>query len=272
MLMPKIDAPSPETKHILRKINLQFRKEKHPLELKQEYIRQALDYYHQTGDITKFEFMPPQKDKQKSKANTYTIQKESKQNEQNSNKKELTSFAVKFDKDGNAIAKDNQGNTLPPASPEEVFKTIVQKFKASGSTKLRIQAPNGKKDERISGIFAKECIMSGIAPFGDLPKSSAFWQSLKKEFLSSNHTPEEWHKLTAHIPEANGDEKNNNPKQAAPNQKESSPKKVSSAKNKTDKKQDSPQSDMSETNLSIKQSPQTDVSLQMMRKRKALNR
>ena len=185
-----------EENHILRKINLQFRKEKLAPELKQKYILQALQHYHNHGNISQFEFIPPKDTK---KNQNYTIQKGDQTSSKNTSKKELTSFKVRFDKNGNAIAKDNQGNTLPPASPEEVFKKIIQKFKASGAKKLNIKAPNGKKDERISGIFAKECIMSGIAPHGDLPKSPAFWKALKKEFLDANHTPEEWRKLTGNV-------------------------------------------------------------------------
>ena len=268
------ETTSAEKTNILRKINLQCRKEKQPSEFKQEYIPQALDYYHQTENITKFEFIAPKnKNKQKNKHKTYTIQKESKQNEQNSNKKELTSFAVKFNKNGDATAKDNQGSTLPPASPEDVCKTIVQKFKANGSTKLRIQAPNGKKDERISGIFAKKCTMSGIAPYGDIPQSSSFWQSLKKEFLSSDHTIKEWHKLTAHIPQANSydNDKSKSPKKS-PQRKKSKPIKQESKLPLDTFKEASLPPDMAEQNLNIEQSPSKDILTPMMLQRKDLNR
>ncbi len=198
-----------EENYILKKINLEFRKAKLAPDLKQEYTNQALKHYHEYGNISKFEFVPPQKDTKNQNNQNYTVQKDDKSPSQHTNKKELTSFQVQFDKEGNAIAKDNKGNTLPPAPPEEVFKKIVQKFKASGAKQLNIKAPNGKKDDRITGIFAKECIMSGIAPAGDLPKSTSFWTRLKKEFLSANHTLKEWQRLTSHIPEANTDDKDN---------------------------------------------------------------
>ena len=272
--MTTSDTTSAEKNNILRKINLQFRTEKLPSEFKQEYIRQALDYYHQTGNITKFEFIAtPNNNNQKNAPQTYTIQKGENPGQNSSNKKELTSFAVKFDKDGNAIAKDNQGKTLPPASPEEVFKTIVQKFKANGSKKLYIKAPNDKKDERISGIFAKECIMSGIAPYGDVPQSSSFWQSLKKEFLNSNHTIEEWRKLTAHIPQANSNDndKSKSPKKS-PQRKKSKPTKQES-KLPLDASKEAPlPPDMAEQNLGIKQSPKKGVLTPEMLKRKSLSR
>lgn len=260
-----------EENHILRKINLQFRKEKLAPELKQKYILQALQHYHNHGNISQFEFIPPKDTK---KNQNYTIQNGDQTSSKNTSKKELTSFQVRFDKNGNAIAKDNQGNTLPPASPEEVFKKIIQKFKASGAKKLNIKAPNGKKDERISGIFAKECIMSGIAPHGDLPKSPAFWKALKKEFLDANHTPEEWRKLTSHIPEANIDEQNRN-KQARSSSKGETrfspkqPKKESATPVKdTDLTKD--ESNTQEQNSPLSQRKEMNLPLQMLLKQKRI--
>ena len=49
--------------------------------------------------------------------------------------------------------------------------------------------------------------MNGIAPNGDLPKSSAFWASLQRDFLQAGHSLEEWNKLTGHISEAHSEKK-----------------------------------------------------------------
>ena len=62
--------------------------------------------------------------------------------------------------------------------------------------------PDEKNREDIKQACAKSAIEHGIIMHGDLPQDPKFWQSFKEDFLADNkHKPEEWERLTAHMPD-----------------------------------------------------------------------
>ncbi len=197
MSTPTLDKQSKD--YLNNKINLMFRRDNLPPEAKDDYFRQANEFQLKTGSLKNFHY----------ENDNFKIENQT-PSPNNKDDEEKLSYAMKLDKEGNIQATDNKGNKLKPCSPEEMIKKIVQNFKSQNAQSLTIKHnsnSNQKPDERITSIFARECIMNGIAPNGDLPKSSAFWASLQRDFLQAGHSLEEWNKLTGHISEAHSEKK-----------------------------------------------------------------
>ncbi len=194
---PTLDKQSKD--YLNNKINLMFRRDNLPPEAKDDYFHQANEFQLKTGSLKNFHY----------ENDNFKIENQT-PSPNNKDDEEKLSYAMKLDKEGNIQATDNKGNKLKPCSPEEMIKKIVQNFKSQNTQSLIIKHnsnSNQKPDERITSIFARECIMNGIAPNGDLPKSSAFWASLQRDFLQAGHSLEEWNKLTGHISEAHSEKK-----------------------------------------------------------------
>lgn len=203
------------------KIDILFRRSGLSLQQKKEYFRQAREYAagSENNSLKKFSFMPPVIPQKQTQTPDFQI---SLPNESKANDDPLT-FHLHFGQNGDAKGSDNRGNTLEAASPQEMFKQIVEQLKQKGAQGAKLTRLSGEHNEEISQAFARECVMGGIAPHGDLPQDPGFWPLLKAEFLADKtRTVEEWNKLTGHIAEASEENKKNqeqNKNQSADSQK-----------------------------------------------------
>lgn len=204
------------------KIDILFRHSGLNLKQKKEFFRQAREYAagNENKSLKKFSFIPPARPQKPAPMPDFKI---SFPNDQKTNDDPLA-FHLRFGKNGEVKGTDNRGNNLEAASPQEMFKQIVEQLKQNGAKGAKLTRISGEHNEEISQAFARECIMGGIAPHGDLPQDPGFWPLLKTEFLADkSRTVEEWNKLTGHIAEAS--EKSQNKNQSADSKKQNQPSK-----------------------------------------------
>lgn len=178
---------------------------------KEAFKKKARKHYEEFGNFDNFdiqEFLTPQeKDKPQEKQPENGQQQKPKDKnrlEQEDEKDPKSSFSLS---DDFTKAKDGNGNSFNAKNPYELFNKLNDQVIANNppgkEIKMRLNLrPEEKDREDIKEACARSAIEHGIIIKGDLPQDPKFWQSFKNEYLADKkHKPEDWERLTAHMPD-----------------------------------------------------------------------
>lgn len=118
------------------------------------------------------------------------------------------SFNFNFE-NGKFTGVGSNGEKIQSADLYELNSKIAETFKTDALKKGRTPECWFKANPNIpvdintqKQNFAKAFINAGVIPHGDIPQDPKFWQNFKNEYLNNpKNTPEQWEKLTNHIPD-----------------------------------------------------------------------
>ena len=115
-------------------------------------------------------------------------------------------FTARF-QNGEYVAIGSNGHVIKSKNLDDLHRKLAQVFKLHALKKGKepfCRISHGEKvqnKEAISESFARTFINAGITIAGDVPKSPAFWQALKQDYLAKKgHTQTTWQRLTRFVP------------------------------------------------------------------------